>query len=179
MHQFIRRCFVVLAVLQCGVAGSAVAGELDLIVNGRSYHADSDLDWNENNYGLGLEYQFDTSSRWIWSTNANAFRDSLDNMSYMAGGGLRRRLFKSEHTAEFYLDVGLNAFLMSRADVNDHVPFPGVLPSLSLGMKQVGVNLAYLPAFASRMLVQSNVKNPDIGSVYFLQFRFHLVSTSN
>lgn len=164
----------ILVILQCGISTTAAAGQLDLILNGRSYHADSKIDWNENNYGLGLEYQFDSTSRWIWSTNANAFRDSMNNMSYMAGGGLRRRLFQSNHASEFYFDVGLNAFIMSRADVNDHLPFPGVLPTLSMGTKYVGINLTYLPAIASRKLVQSNVPNPDIGAVYFLQFKFRL-----
>ena len=177
MKRFGRFFIFVLAVLQFGLAGTAAAGQLDLIVNGRSYHADSKIDWNENNYGLGLEYQFDSTSRWIWSVNANAFRDSVNNMSYTAGGGLKRRLFQSNHPAEFYLDAGLNAFIMARADVNDYLPFPGVLPTLSFGTKYVGINLAYLPEFASRVLVQTNLPNPDIGAVVFLQFRFRLTAS--
>lgn len=153
---------------------TATAGQLDLIINGRSYHADTDHDWNENNYGLGFEYQFDSTSRWIWSVNANGFVDSVSNMSYMAGGGLRYRVFASEASQGLYFDIGLNAFLMARKDVNDYLPFPGVLPSISAGTRKFGVNLTYLPAFASRELVKSNVRNPDIGAVYFVQFRFRM-----
>ena len=174
MTIFVRQSICIPVFLLCAFAGTATAGQLDLVVNGRSYHADTDLEWNEKNYGLGLEYEFDSATRWMWTVNANAFRDSVNNMSYMAGGGLKRRLFQSEHPAGFYLDAGLVGFLMSRADVNDHLPFPGVLPTLSFGMKHVGVNLTYLPEFAVKELVQSNVPDPDIGGVYFLQFRFRL-----
>lgn len=164
--------------LFCGWPASANAGQLDLVVNGRSYHFSSDIDWNESNYGLGLEYEFDSTSRWLWSTNVNAFRDSVNNMSYMVGGGLRRRLFQSNHSVDFYVDAGLNAFLMARADVNDYLPFPGILPSVSMGTNRVGVNITYLPEFAVKELVQSNVPDPDIGGVLFLQFKFRLTATS-
>lgn len=169
-----RKWTCVLAATTSLLAGTATAGHLDLILNGRSYHADTDHEWNESNYGLGIEYQFDSDSRWIWSANANAFIDSVENMSYMAGGGLRRRLFESGGRHGIYFDVGVNAFLMARKDVNDYLPFPGVLPTVSTGTRNVGINLTYLPAFASRELVKSNVSNPDIGGVFFVQFRFRL-----
>ena len=87
----LRKSICMLTMLLCAFAGTAAAGQLDLVVNGRSHHVNSEYDWNENNYGLGLEYQFDSTSRWIWSANGNAFLDSQNNMSYMAGGGLKRR----------------------------------------------------------------------------------------
>jgi hypothetical protein len=71
-----------LAIFFCAYAGNAAAGQLDLVVSGRSYHVNSEYDWNENNYGLGLEYQFDSSSRWLWSVNANAFMDSGEHVVY-------------------------------------------------------------------------------------------------
>ena len=40
------------------------AGEISAVLNGKSYHVGSTEDWNENNYGLGFEYQFATTSRW-------------------------------------------------------------------------------------------------------------------
>lgn len=166
------------AALLCALAGNAAAGQLDLVVNGRSYHVNSEYDWNENNLGLGLEYQFDTSSRWIWSVNANAFKDSLDNLSYMAGGGLVRRLYQSEHPAGFYLDAGLSAFVMSRADINDRQPFPGVLPVVSAGMKHFGVNVTYLPKKIVHDFAHANVVDPNIGGVFFLQFKFRLPEMS-
>jgi len=178
MPNCFRRFTFTLLIPFCGLPAPAIAGQLDLVVNGRSYHFSSDIDWNESNYGLGLEYEFDSTSRWLWSTNANAFRDSVNNMSYMVGGGLRRRLFQSNHSAGFYVDAGLNAFLMARADVNDYLPFPGILPSVSVGTNRIGVNVTYLPEFAVREMVQSNVADPDIGGVLFLQFKFRLSASS-
>jgi palmitoyl transferase len=174
----LRKSICISAMLLCAFAGTAAAGQLDLVVNGRSYHVNSEYDWNENNYGLGLEYQFDTSSRWIWSINGNAFMDSQDNISYMAGGGLKRRLFQSERPAAYYFDIGLNAFVMSRADFNDYLPFPGVLPTLSFGMKNVGFNVSYVPETVVRDIAQAKVLDPNVGGVFFLQFKFRLPSNN-
>ena len=169
------RNFIYMSVtVLCLSSGNAVAGQLDLIVNGFSYHVNSDYDWNEENYGLGLEYQFDTSSRWIWSATGSAFMDSQENMSYMAGGGLKRRLFQSEHRSGFYVDAGLVAFLMARADVNDYRPFPGVLPTLSAGTKYFGINLTYLPRAAVQSFANARIVDEGIRGVFFLQFKFRL-----
>ena len=178
MTTFIRKLSWALITLLCAFTGSATAGQLDLVVNGRSYHVNSEYDWNENNYGLGLEYEFDSSSRWLWSVNANAFMDSRDNMSYMAGGGLKRRLFQSESRAGYYFDIGLNAFVMSRADFNDYLPFPGILPAISFGMTNVGLNLTYIPETVVRDVARAKVVDPNVGGVFFLQFKFRLPSQS-
>jgi hypothetical protein len=174
MTKILRAAITTFLCLTGVIAGTASAGQLDLIVNGRSYHVNSEYDWNENNFGLGLEYEFDRRSRWIWSVNGNAFLDSQENVSYMAGGGLKRRLYQSEHPAGFYVDAGLVAFLMARADINDYEPFPGVLPTLSMGVRNFGVNLTYLPQRAVRDFAQAKVLDPNIGGVFFLQFKFRL-----
>ena len=170
----IRTLICISVIVLSASAGTAAAGQLDLIVNGRSHHVNSDYDWNENNYGLGFEYQYDSSSRWLWSVNGNAFLDSQNNISYMAGGGLKRRLLQSEHPAGFYLDAGLIVFIMARADIYDYLPFPGILPAVSFGTKRVGVNLTYLPKAAVRDFAQAKVVDPNIGGVFFLQFKFRL-----
>jgi hypothetical protein len=174
MTTYIRKALCISAVLLIGLAGNAAAGQLDLIVNGRSYHVNSDYAWNENNFGLGAEYQFDTKSRWIWSAMGNAFLDSQYNMSYMAGGGLKRRLYQSEHPLGFYFDAGLSAFVMARADLNNYQPFPGVLPVVSAGIRNFGVNVTYLPKKVVHDIAQANVVDPNIGGVFFLQFKFRL-----
>ena len=167
-----------LAILLCAMVADATAGQLDLIVNGRSYHINSSYDWNEQNYGLGLEYHYDNRSRWRWSITGNAFLDSESNPSYMLGGALKRRIYQSQHPAGFYFDAGLVAFLMSRADINDYMPFPGVLPALSVGTQRFGVNLTYLPEKAVRDFARVKTYDPDIRGVLFLQFRFRLSQTS-
>ena len=163
-----------LMAILCAFSGSAVAGQFDLVINGRSHHINSDYDWNENNIGLGIEYEFDRKSPWIWSLNGNAFTDSLNNMSYMAGGGLKRRLFQSASPAGYYFDAGLVAFVMSRADFNDYLPFPGILPTVSFGTKNIGFNVSYVPDFVVRDIAQAKVLDPNVRGVLFLQMKFRL-----
>lgn len=160
-------------------SGTALAGQFDFVVNGRSYHINSDYDWNENNLGLGLEYQFDSASPWIWSLHGNAFIDSRENMSYMAGGGLKRRLYQSASPAGFYFDAGVAAFVMSRADFNDYLPFPGILPTVSFGMKNIGFNVSYVPEFVVRDIANAKTLDPNVRGVVFLQMKFRLTNPSH
>ena len=98
---------------------TAHAGDLSLIINGKSHHYDSSYDWNENNFGLGFEYQFETTSRWKKNVMANGFRDSVNRMSYMACAGLHRRLLQTHRFSGFYIDAGINAFIMTRLGYKD------------------------------------------------------------
>ena len=152
-------------------ASSALADKLSVVVNGISYHVDSSYDWNENNFGLGLEYQFSSQSRWKTVTMFNGFRDSNDEMSYMAGAGLHRRLVETDRWAGLYLDIGLNAFLMTRKDVNDNRPFPGILPSLTVGNRHMGINLTYLPKKAVQDVLKADMMDPTIDGIVFMQFK--------
>ena len=142
--------------------------------NGKSYHVNSSYDWNENNYGLGLEYEFNNKSRWIKTAMASGFRDSVNEMSYMAGGGLHRRLFETHRFSDFYINAGVNVFMMTRQDVNQNRAFPGMLPSLSVGNKYMGVNLTYLPKVAVENVVHADMVDPTIDGIFFLQFKINV-----
>ncbi|MDZ7642988.1 MAG: hypothetical protein U5K76_01385 [Woeseiaceae bacterium] len=154
----------------------AAAGSLDVVINGKSHHVNSKYDWNEENLGLGLEYEFDSHSRWIRTLNANTFVDSLENMSYMAGAGLKRRLYMTDRLGGLYVDAGVVAFLMARKDINDYRPFPGVLPAVTIGNRYAGINLTYLPEKAVHDIAHANVVDPTIGGVIFLQFKLRMGS---
>ena len=147
------------------------AGKFSAVVNGKSYHLNSSYDWNENNYGFGVEHQFKQKSAWRTTAMANGFRDSTDNMSYMAGAGLHRRIYETDRLAGFYIYAGLNAFVMTRDDVNDSKPFPGILPSISIGNDKVGFNLSYLPRQAIEETTNSTLVDPTLSGVLFLQFK--------
>jgi len=162
------------AILAVSPFTTAHAGDLSIVINGRSHHFDSSYDWNENNFGLGLEYQFETTSRWKKIVMANGFRDSVNEMSYMAGVGLHRRLLQMDRFSGFYIDAGINAFIMTRQDFNDNNPFPGVLPSLSLGNRYGGFNLTYMPAKAIKEMVNANFVDPTISGILFVQFKISL-----
>ena len=102
---------------------------------------------------------------------ANAFRDSTDNMSYMAGAGLHRRIFETEKLTGFYIYAGLTAFLMTREDVNGNRPFPGVLPSVSIGNDNFGMNLTYMPKKAIEDMVNADIVDPTLSGILFLQVK--------
>jgi len=150
---------------------SAMAGEFSAVFNGKSYHLGATENWNEDNYGLGVEYEFASESRWKSRLMVNGFRDSNDDMSYMAGVGLHRNLFASDRLRGFYIDAGLNAFLMTRKDVNNNQPFPGILPSLTVGNEYVGFNLTYLPKQAVEKLYDQQMIDQSISGIVFLQFK--------
>lgn len=149
----------------------ALAGGLSAVFNGKSIHVDADEEWNEENYGLGFEYELERQSAWKKHLMVNGFRDSNDEMSYMFGGGLHRSLFATERMNGFYVDAGVNAFLMTRRDVNDNRPFPGVLPSLTVGNRHMGLNLTYLPKAAVDMILDEDMTDDSIKGVFFLQFK--------
>lgn len=153
---------------------AAQAGEVSAVVNGRSFHIGASQDWNENNLGLGIEYEFATETRWKKRLMANGFQDSDENMSYMVGAGLHRNLYQTERLRGFYVDAGLNAFFMTREDVNDNRPFPGVLPSLTLGNDYAGVNLTYLPRQAVEKLYDRKMSDDSVSGIVFLQLKINM-----
>lgn len=153
---------------------TAMAGNFNAVLNGRSIHIDATQDWNEDNVGLGVEYQFATESRWKKQVMVNGYRDSNEDMSYMAGAGLHRNLFATDRLNGFYVDAGINAFLMTRRDVNDNRPFPGAVPSLSIGNQHMGFNLTYLPVKAVENLLDTQIMDDTVSGVFFLQFKVDL-----
>ncbi len=157
-------------------ATPAVADKLHLVINGKSFHVDSDYGWNENNYGFGVEYEFNSRSRWTKVAMANGFSDSQDNISYMAGAGLHRRLLVTERFANLYLDAGINVFFMTRQDIDNNRPFLGLLPSVTLGNRYGGINLSYVPKQAMHRFAKANMVDPNIDGVFFLQVKFRLDS---
>ena len=162
---------VILALLFVLPQSAFSAGTFNAVVNGKSHHFNSSYDWNEDNTGLGLEYEFAQKSAWKRVAMANGFRDSTNNMSYMAGAGLHRRIYETEKLAGFYVYAGINAFLMTRDDVNGSRPFPGVLPSISIGNDKIGFNLTYLPRKAVEESTNSTMVDPTLSGILFLQFK--------
>lgn len=164
----------VITLLLALASSSAVAGSINAVLNGKSYHLNSSYDWNEDNTGLGFEYEFTQRSAWKTLVMANGFRDSVDEMSYMAGAGLHRRLFETDKLNGFYVYAGINAFVMTRQDVNGGNPFPGILPSISVGNRKMGFNLTYLPRAAVKETTSSTMLDPTITGIIFLQFKVSL-----
>lgn len=163
-----------IALLLTLASPAAHAGSINAVFNGKSYHFNSSYDWNETNTGLGVEYEFAKRGAWKKVAMANGFRDSTDGMSYMAGAGLHRRLYETDKLDGFYVYAGINAFVMTRDDVNGGNPFPGLLPSISVGNNKMGFNLTYLPRAAVKETTNSHMVDPTITGILFLQFKVSL-----
>jgi len=151
-------------------AGTAQAqGNWDVVLNGRAVHVNAAKEWNENNWGVGVEREFNPRARWVKVALANGFKDSCDELSYMAGGALKRRFrFFSD---DLYVDIGVVGFVMTRQDVNNNRPFPGALPALTFGTKHVALNLTYMPNSVVDSVTKANLKDPAMKGVYFFQVK--------
>ena len=145
-------------------------GGWDVVLNGRAVHMNAANDWNEDNWGLGMEREFASSSRWVKVALFNGFEDSMGDLSYMAGGGLKRR-FRLGHADDFYIDVGGVAFLMTRDTVNGGQPFPGLLPAATFGFKRVAMNVTYMPESVVDRVTNSKKYDPSMQGVFFLQLK--------
>jgi hypothetical protein len=159
------------ALLTAGSIGGQACAQSpwDIVLNGRSVHIDAAHPWNEANWGLGVEREFNGAGRWVEVAVANGFRDSAGHPSYMAGGGLKRRFRMLGDRA--YVDVGVIGFVMTREDVRHDKPFPGVLPALTFGVQRVAVNVTYLPKAAIDRVTDAELIDPNMKGVLFVQLK--------
>lgn len=145
-------------------------GGWDVVLNGRAVHMNASGDWNEDNWGLGMEREFASKGPWVKVALINGFEDSMGDTSYMAGGGLKRR-FRLGHDDDLYIDVGGVAFLMTRDTVNGGQPFPGLLPAATFGFKRVALNVTYMPESVVDRVTNSKKYDPSMQGVFFLQLK--------
>lgn len=156
------------------ISGHAHAANWDLVVNGKAFHINADRDWNEDNWGLGFEREFARHQRWVPFAVGNGFRDSMNHMSYMGGGGIKRRFRPGGWMRDLHLDIGVVGFVMRRQNIRDGNPFPGLLPVVSIGNRHAALNLTYLPGSAVDSVTQSRRVDPNMEGVVFLQAKFSL-----
>jgi hypothetical protein len=162
-------CFAGLLAVIGHTAAAQSNGSWDVVVNGRAVHINAARDWNEDNWGLGIEHEFASSTPWIKVALANGFKDSMGNPSYMAGGGIKRRFTMGSQ--DFYVDLGGVAFVMTRENVNHNEPFPGVLPAATFGFKRVALNVTYMPEVVVDRVTNSKKHDPTMEGVFFLQVK--------
>jgi hypothetical protein len=160
----------VIAVSALGVSRPIWAdGDWGIVLNGHAVHVNAEKHWNDDNWGLGFEKEFNSSGHWVSAAVANGFKDSLDNPSYMAGASIKRRFrMFSNHV---YFDAGIVGFLMTRHDVNHNAPFPGALPTMTFGAKHFAVNVTYMPASVVDNVTHADLVDPALESVFFIQLR--------
>lgn len=128
------------------------AGNLHLIVSGKSIHLNSETSFNEKNWGLGFEYDFEERNKWIPLITGVIFKDSLENTSKYLGGGTKRRFLLGDDPDDMHMDAGVFAFVMTRQDYKNNDPFIGALPFVSVGNSRFSVNLTYVPKIVPKMI---------------------------
>ena len=128
-----------------------VAGdELHLIFNGKAYHFDRAKNYNEDNWGVGFEYDLGKSDSWIPLITGSRFKDSNNQNSNYLGGGIKRRFELDNSSLGMHVDVGIIGFLMTRHDYNDNDPFLGALPFVSVGNEYIAINTTYIPSISPK-----------------------------
>lgn len=137
------------------------ADSLNLIINGKAFHEEK-KNYNENNWGLGIEYNFREKKKWISFINGGYFKDSNSNTSQYFGGGVKRRFSLTANMDGWYIDAGVTAFIMKRKYYKSNDPFLAALPFLSLGKGKFAVNATYVPSmspkFVSLLFFQASYK---------------------
>lgn len=161
-----RLAFAVVALIGLGITSAASAGEVSLLLNGKAFHLDpapAGTKYNEDNWGVGIQYEFDEriNENWLTFLQASEFRDSNRNVSAYAGGGLMRRY--EFFSGAMHVDAGAIAFLMYRKDFRGGDLFPGVLPAFSVGTDRYAVNVSFVPKV-----------DPKMVPIVFLQFKLTL-----
>jgi len=135
---------ILIGMLLLVFTAQAQAGEFHVIINGKAYHL-TNRNYNENNYGLGFEYDLAPRKHWITFMNGSSFKDSLKNTSNYIGVGMKRRYRLEDDPKGWHMDLGFVAFLMTRKDMYDNRPFPGALPVFSVGKKWFALNATFIP----------------------------------
>lgn len=154
--------FKVLFIVVMSLSSFQVAAEeLFAVINGKAIHEGSG-NYNENNWGLGFEYDLKQEDKWIPFVAGSSFKDSNSNMSNYLGGGYKYRIPFDNKKDGWRVDLSLIAFLMTRKDYNNNDPFIGALPFVAIGTGKVMLNMTYIP----------KVTPKTVGLFYFqLKFR--------
>ncbi len=145
----------VLATLLMLAHSNVNAAGYHLIVNGKTIHKEQPKkgSFNEKNWGLGLQYDYSIyKKRWLPYLTISGFKDSYNENSFYAGGGMMRRFSLDWLQDELHFDAGLVVFVMTRKDHRNGRPFLGALPAFSLGSDRVAVNISYVPKVAPKLV---------------------------
>ena len=122
-------------------------GANDIYLPFHTYHLRSAYDrdkingYQENPPGLGFGRSKYENGVWR-GLYVMGFQDSHFKPSYMAGYGHQ---WLWQPAPDWRVGGGLTAFVMTRADIGHYTPFPGILPTASIGYKRLSVETAFVP----------------------------------
>ena len=108
--------YIIILLLLCA---TPLHAETSIVINGLSWH-DSDIDFNEKNYGLGLEIDLNKKV-FIYG---GFFKDSFNETAKYVGTG-----YKIYTKKEFSFNV-VSGITHKNVNWNEEKLFPYILPSL-------------------------------------------------
>ncbi len=127
---------------------TAKEGDWELYVPLYTYHmryaytAEKISSYNENPWGLGLgRGRIDEKGNWH-GLYAMFFHDSHNKPEYQLGYAFKTFWPIAENLKA---GLGYTAFLGARSDINNYIPFLGVLPVASLEYGKVSLDATYVP----------------------------------
>lgn len=110
--------------------------------NRYTYTPEKIRSYNEAALGGGFgKALFDENGNWH-SMQFNSFLDSHSQVEAALGYTF---LKVKPLTADFKAGLGYAAFLTSRADILNRIPFPGALPCAAIFYKHLAINAMYIP----------------------------------
>lgn len=130
-----------------GIASIWRDGANDFYLPFHTHHLRSAYDrekidsYQENPVGFGFGRSLYEEGLWR-GVYAMAFQDSHFKPSYMLGYGHQ---WLWQPARDFRVGGGLTAFVMMRADIGHYTPFPGLLPTASIGYKAFSIETTYVP----------------------------------
>jgi palmitoyl transferase len=127
-------------------------GKWDLYVSGYTIHlpyAYTQEEIEKENawtYGLGVAKRVIDERDNEHSLYALMIKDSHYYWQYSAGYAWMARWRPMEHLR---VGLGYSLFIMSRQDINNYIPFPGIAPLVSVGASRVDLFATFIPGEAS------------------------------
>lgn len=123
-------------------------GNVDLYLTGYAWHNRSTYSrkelrgFNETSYGGGIGRSiYDEDGDWH-ALYVMGFKDSFRHFQPMAGYGFQKIV---RPAPDLRLGYGFTAFMTSRRDMFGGVPFPGILPLVSVGFNKGTLFATYIP----------------------------------
>jgi hypothetical protein len=124
-------------------------GTNNIVINGLSKHFDvTESSFpngvNENNFGLGYEYNFEKSPDQSieWLLNTGFFKDSLNGTAVYAGGA---GLIKVMQLDSVHLKLGIEASGFYSSEYNQGRPFLALMPIMNVGTDKFSLNITVIP----------------------------------
>jgi len=140
------------------------ADELSVVLNGKAIH-NGGRNYNENNWGIGFEYDFKQEDKWIPFVAGSTFKDSNKQTSNYLGGGYKYRIPLENDKNGWRVDLAVIAFVMTRKDYRNNDPFVGVLPFVAIGTGNLMLNVTYIPQVT-----------PKTVSLFYFQLKYKIMT---